>query len=74
MEDVGILYGHLVYLIAIWHILRFFGIFKVIWYILPVLVSCRKKTGNPGARDGEGRHSYQLKLSGDNLAKGIFPC
>jgi hypothetical protein len=43
MEDVGILYGHLVYFIAIWHILRFFGIFKVIWYILPVLVSCRKK-------------------------------
>jgi hypothetical protein len=26
-EDVGILYGHLVYFVAIWHILRLFGIF-----------------------------------------------
>jgi hypothetical protein len=27
MEDVGILYGHLVYFTAIWSILRPFGIF-----------------------------------------------
>jgi hypothetical protein len=27
MEDVGILYGPLVYFMAIWHILRFFGMF-----------------------------------------------
>jgi hypothetical protein len=27
MEDVGIFYGHSVYFMAIWHILRLFGIF-----------------------------------------------
>jgi hypothetical protein len=43
MEDVGILNGHLVYYMAIWHILRFLVYLKVIWYILPVLVSCSKK-------------------------------
>jgi hypothetical protein len=26
MEDVGIFYGHSVYFMAIWHILRLFGI------------------------------------------------
>jgi hypothetical protein len=42
MEDVGILYGHLVYYFtAIWSILRLFGLFcgnlvyfTAIWYIL----------------------------------------
>jgi hypothetical protein len=43
MEDVGIFYGHLVYFMAIWHILRFLVYLKVNWYILPVLVSCSKK-------------------------------
>jgi hypothetical protein len=43
MEDVGTFYGHLVYFMAIRHILRPIGISKVIWYILPVLVSCSKK-------------------------------
>jgi hypothetical protein len=43
MEDVGILNGHLVYFIAIWHILRLLVYFKAIWCILPVLVSCSKK-------------------------------
>jgi hypothetical protein len=40
MEDVGaffglhVFYGHLVYFVAIWYILRPFGIFCSIWYIL----------------------------------------
>jgi hypothetical protein len=42
MEDVGILYGHLVFFTPIWHIFSFLVYFKVIWYVLPVLVSCSK--------------------------------
>jgi hypothetical protein len=45
-----------VYFMAIWSILRPFGIFcshlvyfTVIWYIFPFLVCCtKKKSGNPG--------------------------
>jgi hypothetical protein len=37
-EDVGIFYGHLVYLFC-----RHFVYFMVIWYIVPVLVCCTKK-------------------------------
>jgi hypothetical protein len=37
MEDVGILYGHLVYLQLFWYVLWLFGIF------FPVLVCCTKK-------------------------------
>jgi hypothetical protein len=51
MEDVGILYGHLVYCKAIWYILWAFGIFyghwvyfwSQIWYIFPTLVCFAKK-------------------------------
>jgi hypothetical protein len=58
MEDVGICYGHLVYVfyghlvyfIAIWSILLPFGIFcshlvdfMVLWYIFPLLACCTKK-------------------------------
>jgi hypothetical protein len=31
MEDVGIFYGHLVYITAIWNILWLFGIFSLFW-------------------------------------------
>jgi hypothetical protein len=34
MKDIGILYGHLVYFIASWYILRQLVYFMVIWYIL----------------------------------------
>jgi hypothetical protein len=37
MEDVGIFYGQLVYIVAIWYILWIFGLF------FPVLVCCIKK-------------------------------
>jgi hypothetical protein len=50
MHDVGIFYGRLVYLPAIWYILLPFGIFcdnlvncMVIWIILPVLICCTEK-------------------------------
>jgi hypothetical protein len=43
MEDLGMFYGHLVYFITIWYILCQFGIFMVIWYSFPVLVSCTTK-------------------------------
>jgi hypothetical protein len=43
MEDVGILYGHLVYFKAIWCILWAFGIFYVFGIFFAVLVCCTKK-------------------------------
>jgi hypothetical protein len=42
MEDVGIFYGHLVYFMAVWHILHLFGIFIGISVHFTVLVSCTK--------------------------------
>jgi hypothetical protein len=42
MEDVGTLYGHLVYFTSIWYILRSFGIF------FPVIgMLYQDKSGNP---------------------------
>jgi hypothetical protein len=43
MENVDILYGHLEYFTAIWHIVWPFGKVVVIWYIFPVLVYCINK-------------------------------
>jgi hypothetical protein len=44
MEDVGILYDHLVCLVSIWQYFTvFWYISIVIWYILPVWVSFSKK-------------------------------
>jgi hypothetical protein len=47
MENVSIFYGHLVYFMAIWYILRQFGLFcghsvyfMVIWYILKLFGIC----------------------------------
>jgi hypothetical protein len=34
-EDVGTLYGHLVYFTAIWYIIWPFGIFFMCWYFVP---------------------------------------
>jgi hypothetical protein len=42
MEDVGILYGHLVYFAAPWFILWLFGNFFTFWYIVN-----KNKSGNP---------------------------
>jgi hypothetical protein len=49
MEKVGIFYGHLNYINAIWFIQWPFGNLVAIWYIPPVyLVYCVKnKSGNP---------------------------
>jgi hypothetical protein len=55
MKDVGIIYCHLVYFMAIWYILwpfgicifcSHFGIFSPFWFLAP------KKSGNPGAERG----------------------
>jgi hypothetical protein len=35
MEDVGIFYAHLGYFVAIWYILRPFGIFFRFWHLSP---------------------------------------
>jgi hypothetical protein len=43
MEDVGIFYGCLVYLTAIWYFYGHLLYFMVIWYIFPVLVRCTMK-------------------------------
>jgi hypothetical protein len=44
IDDVGILYGHLVYSTAIWYIVWPFGIFHGhLVYFFPALVSCIKE-------------------------------
>jgi hypothetical protein len=47
-----IFYVYLVYFMAIWYILRPFGIFMAIWYILWLfgIFSHLKKSSNPGSR------------------------
>jgi ABC-type uncharacterized transport system permease subunit len=47
MEDVGILYGHLVFSMTVWYGLLPFGVFMVIWCIFPVWVFQQEKFGNP---------------------------
>jgi hypothetical protein len=43
MVDVGIFYGQLVNLTAIWYLPWQLVHFTVIWYIFPVLVCCSEK-------------------------------
>jgi hypothetical protein len=48
MENVGILYGNLEFVTAIWYILWSFGNFEAIWYIFPRFgILCKEKSGNP---------------------------
>jgi hypothetical protein len=49
MENVGMLWGNLEYITAIWYILWPFGNLVVIWYISPRFGTlCQQKSGNPG--------------------------
>jgi hypothetical protein len=49
MENVGIFYGHLEHIAAIWYILWKLGNLVSIWYIFPCFcILCQEKTGNPG--------------------------
>jgi hypothetical protein len=48
MENVGIFYGHLKYITAIWYILWPFDKLVIIWYISPRLgILYQEKSGNP---------------------------
>jgi hypothetical protein len=48
MEKVGIFYGHLEYITAIWYILGPFGNFVSILYIFHGFgILCQEKSGNP---------------------------
>jgi hypothetical protein len=48
MEKVGIFYGHLEYINAIWYTLWPFGKVGAIWYIFPPFgILCQEKSGNP---------------------------
>jgi uncharacterized membrane protein YuzA (DUF378 family) len=48
MEKVGILFGHLEYITAIWYILWPLGNLVTIWYIFPRFGILRgEKSGNP---------------------------
>jgi hypothetical protein len=49
MENVGISYGHVVFIMAIWcNVCPFGVVLAVLWYILPVLVCLdQEKSGNP---------------------------
>jgi hypothetical protein len=57
MENVGIFYGHLVYFMTIWYILRSFGLFydylvyfMTIWYILCLLGTFFRFRYNEGVK------------------------
>jgi hypothetical protein len=53
MEDVGIFYGRLVYLTAIWYFCGRSVYFMVIWYIISRFgILYRQKSGNPGRENG----------------------
>jgi hypothetical protein len=47
MENVGIFYVHLVYVMAIWNIILHFYFGYILWYNFPALVCCIKKSGSP---------------------------
>jgi hypothetical protein len=48
MEDVGMLYGRLVYFTAIWYICGHLVYFMVIWYSFPSFgMLYQEKSGNP---------------------------
>jgi hypothetical protein len=60
MEKVGILFGHLKYITAIYYILWPFGNLVAVWYILPRFgILCKDNSGNPDvnfeARPRNGR-------------------
>jgi hypothetical protein len=56
MENLGIFYDHLVYFAAIGNILWPYGIFVVIWYIIPRFGTLdQEKSGNPGLDHSNGR-------------------
>jgi hypothetical protein len=49
MVKVGIVYGHLEYITAIWHMLWSFGNLVAIWYIFHRFgLLWQEKSGNPG--------------------------
>jgi hypothetical protein len=67
MEDVGICNSHLVYLEAIWHILRLFWyIFGNLVYFLRFGKLLQEKSGNPDSRSEAAAYSrsrgYVFKL------------
>jgi hypothetical protein len=50
MEQVGVFFGHLEYISAIWYILWIFGNLVAIWYISPRFgIFSQEKSGNPEA-------------------------
>jgi hypothetical protein len=48
-KNVGIFYGHLEYITAVWYIFWPFGTFVAIWYIFPRFgILFQEKSGTPG--------------------------
>jgi hypothetical protein len=48
MEKVGIFYGHLEYIAAIWYTLWPFGNLVALWYIFTRFgILCKEKSGSP---------------------------
>jgi hypothetical protein len=65
MENVGIFYAHLEYVMYTWYILWSFGKFAIIWYISPRFgILRREKSGNPAAekctRESENPNDVQM--------------
>jgi hypothetical protein len=71
MEKVGIFYGHLEYINAIWYTLWPFGKVGAIWYIFPPFgILCQEKSGNPEAHARpRGRGQKNLLIATHRFAQ-----
>jgi hypothetical protein len=77
MENIGMLYDHLVYFTAIRNILRPFGIFVVIWYIFPRFgILDQEKSGNPAwqKQHGVSNCKYKDRVIFSNQASIVMKC
>jgi hypothetical protein len=59
MEDVGTFYGHLVYFMAIWYVIRTLGIFCGNLVYFPRFGTLyQEKSGNPDSSGGKKKKSF----------------
>jgi hypothetical protein len=64
MENIGIFYNHLKYIMAIWYIIWPYGNLVVIWYIYPRFgILYYEKPGNPATCPGGTLQATQFFFS-----------
>jgi hypothetical protein len=70
MEKVGIFFGNLEYISAIWDILWHYNNLVAIQYISPCFgIMCQKKSGKPAARSFQIRTKIKIRLKKTNSAR-----